>query len=274
LSNIKGIWERKCPRCDILLVYTYIANYRYAVKHNCICRKCHNQNQTGTKISDAVRQKLSDAKKGKPLSDEHKKSLSLALKGRKMSKESIERTRQWNIGKRLSEETKKKLSEARKGKKFTEEHKRHISESLKGRKISDEQRLKSQVATKEAMRKPEIRLKLRLAKIRHLNRCLSNGGQATPVYNPDACKIIEEYGRMNGYHFQHAENGGEYFIRELGYWLDGYDSNNNIAIEIDEKKHFDSHGKLREKDRVRQEEIENLLHCTFIRIKFDDFKNG
>jgi hypothetical protein len=38
-----------------------------------------------------------------------------------------------------------------------------------------------------------------------------------PNFNPQACKIIEEYGKMNGYNFQHALNGGEFHIKELGY---------------------------------------------------------
>ena len=31
---------------------------------------------------------------------------------------------------------------------------------------------------------------------------------------------------------QHAMNGGEYYIKELGYWLDGYDIENNVVYEI------------------------------------------
>lgn len=67
----------------------------------------------------------------------------------------------------------------------------------------------------------------------------------------------------------HAENGGEYFISGLGYFLDGYDPINKVAIEFDEKHHFDSKGNLKAKDVEREEQIKELLQCEFIRIKYD-----
>jgi len=62
-------------------------------------------------------------------------------------------------------------------------------------------------------------------------------------------------------------NGGEYHIKELGYWLDGYDKENNTVYEFDEKYHFDKNGNLSEYDLIRQQEIEHFLKCKFIRIK-------
>ena len=38
-----------------------------------------------------------------------------------------------------------------------------------------------------------------------------------PSYNPKSIPIIEEFGKANGYNFQHAENGGEFYIKTLGY---------------------------------------------------------
>jgi very-short-patch-repair endonuclease len=70
----------------------------------------------------------------------------------------------------------------------------------------------------------------------------------------------------HGYNFQHAENGGEYYIKELGYFLDAYDLEKNVVLEIDESHHF-RNGKLRKKDIIRQEEITNFLGCKFIRKK-------
>ena len=74
--------------------------------------------------------------------------------------------------------------------------------------------------------------------------------------------IMEE----KGINIQHAENGGEFFIKELGYWVDGYDAENNVVYEWDEKEHYTSKG-LREKDKKRQKEIEEFLKCEFIRIR-------
>jgi hypothetical protein len=88
-----------------------------------------------------------------------------------------------------------------------------------------------------------------------------------PNFNAEACLLIEEYGKKHGYKFQHALNGGEYYIKDLGYWVDGYDKKNNVVIEIDEDYHFDDRGKLKTEDRFRQRQIEQLLGCKFIRLK-------
>lgn len=49
----------------------------------------------------------------------------------------------------------------------------------------------------------------------------------------------------------------------LGYRVDGYDSVNNIAYEIDER----GHKYAVKKDATRQYKIEKILKCTFVRIK-------
>ena len=51
--------------------------------------------------------------------------------------------------------------------------------------------------------------------------------------------------------------------RVLNYRIDGYDSENNVAYEIDEEGHKYS----KEKDMNREEIIKNILGCTFTRIK-------
>ena len=104
--------------------------------------------------------------------------------------------------------------------------------------------------------------KQRLARIADLNK---KYGQVRPNYNPTACRLIEAYGQEHGYSFQHAENGGEFYIKELGYWVDGYDAQQNVVIEVDEPKHY-CNGKLRPRDVRRQREIEKHLGCKFVRI--------
>jgi hypothetical protein len=86
-------------------------------------------------------------------------------------------------------------------------------------------------------------------------------GKVTPCYNPNACILIEEYGKKHGFNFQHAENGGE--VRVIGYSLDGYDKEKNVVIEVDEP----SHRWKVEYDARRQKEIEEHLGCKFIRLK-------
>ena len=112
----------------------------------------------------------------------------------------------------------------------------------------------------------ETKRKMRLSTLEYLKQ---QKGQIVPRYNKDSIKYIEEYGKANNLHFMHAENGGEYFVSGLGYFLDGYDPINNVAIEFDEKHHYNIDGQLKQADREREQQIVNLLKCKFIRIKYD-----
>jgi len=112
----------------------------------------------------------------------------------------------------------------------------------------------------------ETKLKMRISTLAYLENLK---GQLAPRYNKGSIALIEEYGREQGYRFMHAENGGEYYIKELGYFLDAYDPIFNIALEIDEKHHFDKDENLKDRDKNRQKLIEQKLGCKFIRIKYD-----
>jgi len=106
----------------------------------------------------------------------------------------------------------------------------------------------------------------RLKTISRIEENIKNGYQITPNYNKFACKIFDKMSKEKDIFIQHAMNGGELYIKELGYWVDGYDKENNTIYEY-EPKHFDKNGNLLEKDINRQIEIEKLLECKFIRIK-------
>lgn len=112
----------------------------------------------------------------------------------------------------------------------------------------------------------ETKRKMRLSTLEYLKQ---QSGQIVPRYNRESIRYIEEYGKANNLHFMHAENGGEYFVSGLGYFLDGYDPINNVAIEFDEKHHFDANGQLKQPDIKREQQIVDLLKCKFIRIKYD-----
>ena len=111
----------------------------------------------------------------------------------------------------------------------------------------------------------KTKCKLRLNQISIISVAKFNGGQVFPNYNKSSISFIENYGKNNGYNFKHAENGGEFYIKELGYWVDGYDENKNVVIEFDEKHH----DRQLSKDNKRQEEIINHLKCDFIRLNED-----
>ena len=88
------------------------------------------------------------------------------------------------------------------------------------------------------------------------------GTRIRPAFNPNACHAIDKYGKMNGYNFQHAMNGGEHRITELGYWIDGYDKEKNVVIEYYENNHW--HRKNKQKDLDRCKEIIHHLGCKII----------
>lgn len=86
------------------------------------------------------------------------------------------------------------------------------------------------------------------------------------AYNKGAIPIIDQYGKENGYKFQHAENGGEYQIPGTRFFVDAYDLDKNVVLEYDERHHF--RGKQIIDDIKRQEIIGNKLKCTFIRLDY------
>jgi len=146
----------------------------------------------------------------------------------------------------------KKGHKINQNKTHSEETKQKISKAHFGKKISEETKIKmSQTAIKNSH-----------------NHNTQKYGKWSPNYNIIACKIIEEYGKNNGYSFQHALNGGEFHIKELGYWIDGYDKEKNIVIEYLEKYHLNP--KRIEKDKRRREEIIKILKPKFIFIYFDN----
>lgn len=171
-----------------------------------------------------------------------------------------------------------------KSKEIIDKIKKNVDISKKSKSISISLKKRTREEWKESARKraitflqkyevenvsqlSHVRRKMRVSAIRRIRNQLIDGGQIYPAYNINACKIIDEYGKQHGYNFQHAMCGGEFYLKELGYWVDGYDKEKNVVIEIDESHHFDSNGILIEKDIKRQKEIEEFLKCKFIRIK-------
>lgn len=90
-------------------------------------------------------------------------------------------------------------------------------------------------------------------------------GSVATRYNVNACRYIEFLNSRFGWQLQHAENGGE--VRVCDYFLDGYDSNLNIAFEYDEPRHYADvrSNSLCERDINRMHAIREELGCRFIR---------
>jgi hypothetical protein len=112
----------------------------------------------------------------------------------------------------------------------------------------------------------ESRKKLRISTLSYIKK---TKGQVIPRYNIHSIKIIENYGKDNNLNFMHAENGGEYYIKELGYYVDAYDPINNVVLEIYEKHHYNNQGDILEKDKKRELQIKDFLKCKYIIIKYE-----
>ena len=199
----------------------------------------------GERHSEESKRKMSEAKLGNPRSEETK---------RKIRENHVDNSGRNHgmFGKHHSGEIKRQISIAGLGRIHSEETKRKIGVANSGKNnywFGKHRRLSDETCKK-----------LRLATIAYIEKVKCNGGQLTPMYNINACKLIEEYGQLHGYNFQHAENGGEYYIKELGYFVDGYDKEKNVVIEYYEKRHK----KTVNRDERRQKEIEDFLGCNFV----------
>lgn len=277
-NDIETKWVRNCPNCNKILIYKTRRTWNKCSKENTLCIECGPKKrkdkniliENATKIikGDIIYYIRKCPKCNKEI--EHKNKYSY-IKGLTQNKDCNYCSRQKlglsNKNKIRTEEVKNKISKSLKGIIFTDERNEKISSKLKGRNCW-------------VWRKREIIIKsclyclkeFRTTPFRNKNHHFCNNECKVGYYkqnkkwiarfNPIACQIIEEYGKEHGYNFQHALNGGEYYIKELKYWLDGYDEEKNVVIEYMEKHH-----KLtKEKDIKRKELIIKFLNCKFIEI--------
>jgi len=122
----------------------------------------------GIKLSEETKRKISIGRKGIKLAEEHKKKISIARKGKKLSKvhkQKLSISSAWK-GKKLSNETRRKMSIARKGRIgriVSNETKKKMSMSQTGSTKSEETKRKISIARKLYEHQRKIT-------IRHLNR--------------------------------------------------------------------------------------------------------
>lgn len=107
--------------------------------------------------------------------------------------------------------------------------------------------------------------KMRESRLVYIEKMFGLGGPARGKYEKDILDFIERTFKT----FIKEEFTILRQYRVIGYSLDGYSPELNIAFEVDEEHHFDKDGNLNKKDIYRQEEIKEKLGCTFIRIEVD-----
>lgn len=104
--------------------------------------------------------------------------------------------------------------------------------------------------------------KIREGMIRYIEKYK---GPMQQHFNINSGKYIENLNASKNWNLQYYANGGE--IKVIGYFLDGYDKDKNIAFEYDEPKHYKDvyNNILTDKDLQRQQNIINELNCEFWR---------
>lgn len=253
------------------------------------CDECHNLSQMkGNILTKTSKQKFlcrscrskgdRNGAYGKHPTEETRQKISESVKGEKNG----------FYGKHHTEETKQKLkeyalSEERLNMIRSKEHRRKVvhgmlnSTKLKESRASEEYKeklsraLKNSEKFKEAHQKEEYRNLRRKITSEQICRNIELAGKDVskkhfmPNFNIKACEYFDKIMKETGTHIQHALNGGEFCIKELGYFVDGYDKENNIVYEFDENYHNTKAQK--EKDILREEQIKKVLKCKFIRIK-------
>jgi len=236
---------RNCPSCESEIRYKEKWSLDQAILKKTQCRSCSKRDTIPPKYADlSVKAQLNMSKFWF-----HKNSRPKNADMRK------DKTYTDIYGKEKSEKIKKELSERVRTKE--ENIKRSVSCKRsgcglknKGRRCSDKNRKK-----------------FRLLMIERLK---ATNTDFHPGYNKRACLFFDQLMVLTGSTIRHALNGGELNIEELGYWVDGYDKENNIVYEYDEKRHYDIYGNLKEKDRIKEKEIKKYLNCSFQRVNYPD----
>jgi len=112
--------------------------------------------------------------------------------------------------------------------------------------------------TRGQKRTEKTRERLRIATLNTLEKL-----GIPKIYSIRGCDFMDKLNIKNICNLQHGRNGGE--VKVCGYSVDGYDKEQNIVFEYDEKHHYDIDGKLKENDIRRMINIINKLQCRFFR---------
>lgn len=257
---------RNCPKCNIVIYYREQLTYQRGLQNNKLCRSCSHKRKS--KRIQFIRQ-CPECKKDIIYAHQIVNgqltcgNYYTAKKRNSLCKSCCQTgIRHSSFGKIMPPHVRELHRLAVAGKNnpnyggFSQEHCNNLSTSLRN---SD--KIKELAARKKNIpRSSDVKRKIRLGVIQDFQK---KHNCNAPNYNPKACQLFEEINKEMGWSGQHAENGGEFYIKELGYWVDYYEPNLNIVIEYDENRHR----RQIDRDIQRQQEIEQYLDCKFYRIK-------
>lgn len=213
-------------------------------------RKQQSLIHVGHRVSRDTAQKISKTLMGHPMSIETNKKISNSKKGTKMSRETISKMSASGSGHVVSSETRKKISI------------RHTG--MKGISPSVETRLKLSQANKGRAVSAETRKKLRMSLLRKAKEHCAKYGKPFIHRSTKEIECIDKCLQpICAYRIDTD-------FQPIGYMLDGYVHEINLAIEFDEKYHDNFRQKV--EDGERQTNIEKELGCRFFRIREQEWK--
>jgi hypothetical protein len=260
LINNTRKYFKKCDGCESIQLYGLKLDMIRQINKKSKCMMCRNysgQNNPmhGKNHTCVSKNKISSKNKGRILSPEQRNNISKKIKGKNhpmYGKKHTDETKEKIRNKHLGKVGMRGPNHPMYGKNHNVESKIKISESLKGKFTGD----------KNPTKRSEVKTKLRLKKLQELEM---KHGKICPNFNLKACEYFEQLNKEYGWKLRHALNGGEFYIKELGYWVDAYDVEKNIVVEYDEPRHYYPNGSLRKKDINRMINIINFLKCEFWR---------
>ena len=227
------MWKRKCPECKKDIIGNDKWYCEDAHRKRRLCKNCRIKGERNPNYKI-------------PVSEERKEKQRQAL--------SLRPTSEWYwYGKHLSDSHKQNISISNSGKKRSPQHidyMRHIARGNSHRRGIPHD--------------AESKRKMRIARALYAMR--NAGTKICPAFNETACEYFDWLNKWNGWSGRYATNGGEHFLKDLGYWVDYYEPKENVVIEWDEYKHHYKDEKLRDKDVIRMKQIKEALKCRFYRV--------
>ena len=204
-KNLKNITkERKCPRCNNIIIYTNKESFRVATKRNSICLSCSQIKHVGPFIKKCPHCKID-------MVYDKFKSYKWTVKnngwchkcaGEKTINTRIKRNNLYE-NRNQTKYSRRKMSLLHRGKNNPFYGKKHTIET---------------------------RRKLRLNTIKYIEKI--KGGKMFPLYNKKSCEYFKKMELENKWNGYYATKNGEYFIKNLGYWVDYYEPIKNVVIEF------------------------------------------
>ncbi len=248
------MWKRNCPRCNRILTYSNKYKLQNAIKSNSQCLKCCNS----IILDNDFYYRMCPSCKCN-IQYKNKSSFYTAEKNKHCCKQCSSIGK--NIGIKRSLKSKRRMSSSQKGRKHTEETKQKISGKNNG--MYGIHRYGSLNPFYGKKHTEKTRRKMRIAACKRVLQKIKNGRFSNSNPKEETYfRLLEQKNQWNGIYNGKCKT--QYFIENLGYFVDYYEPSLNIVIEYDEPRHY-INGNLKEKDIERMNKIKNHLKCKFLR---------